>query len=131
MAGAIDAAFAISHADADHCNGLPALLEAVPVGKVLDRPQVCRQRLSLARRTADLCNRKQIPVVPLIKGERVPLCPDVEIQLFHPPQGFESEKDNPMSLVAGIEYCGRRILLTGDLEGDGLAEVLSQPAWGL
>jgi competence protein ComEC len=53
----------------------------------------------------------------------------VTIEILHPAQNFESEKDNAMSLVAAIEYRGRRILLTGDLEGEGLADVLNLPAW--
>ncbi len=119
----------ISHADADHCNGLPELLKEVAIGTVLIGPRFAENEFPLPRTIVESCAEKKIPVRTLTKGDEVTLCPDVTIQLLHPAQEFETDKDNAMSLVAAIEYRGRRVLLTGDLEGEGLADVLSLPAW--
>src|SRR5690606_2967076 len=39
--------------------------------------------------------------------------------------GWQSKHDNANSLVLQIEFAGRSILLTGDLEGDGLDQLMA------
>lgn len=48
--------------------------------------------------------------------------------ILHPQPDAPIDHDNANSLVLKIEYAGRTILLTGDLEGAGLDELLAQPA---
>jgi competence protein ComEC len=57
----------------------------------------------------------------------VVLDPSVSLTVWHPAAAFANERDNANSLVVCLEYAGRRLLFTGDLEREGLAELLAQP----
>jgi competence protein ComEC len=113
----------LSHADADHINAMPNLMRRIPIGGVFIGPGFLSEETSLPAEIVERCARKKIPVGILAAGHRISLDPDVEIRILHPSESFYSDKDNPFSLVTAVEYRGRRILLTGDLEGDGLAEL--------
>lgn len=119
----------VSHADADHCNALPILMEELSIGSVLIGPGFLNDDQPLPAEIVERCSRHHIPVGLLASGHQLALHPDVQIRVLHPSEEFYSNKDNPFSLVMAIEYRGRRVLLTGDLEGDGLNAVLRQPAW--
>jgi competence protein ComEC len=60
-------------------------------------------------------------------GDRLRLDDGVEIRVLHPPFGRPHSDDNANSIVLSIEFAGRRILLTGDLEGHGQTTLLSTP----
>ena len=45
-------------------------------------------------------------------------------RVLHPSANDKLANDNAHSVVLSIEYAGRRILLTGDLERDGLSRLL-------
>jgi len=47
--------------------------------------------------------------------------------VLHPPRAPLSGPENVRSMVLHVRHAGRSILLTGDLEGEGLADVLSRP----
>ena len=49
----------------------------------------------------------------------------VSITVLPPPGNRRFDSDNQNSIVLLIEYAGRRILLTGDLERDGLQRLLA------
>ncbi len=48
-------------------------------------------------------------------------------QVLHPRDSLQCESDNASSLCLLLEYAGQRILLPGDLEGNGLLNLLSLP----
>jgi competence protein ComEC len=48
-------------------------------------------------------------------------------KVLHPPEEGVFGNDNAQSIVLAVEYEGRRLLLTGDLESDGLRRVLEMP----
>src|SRR5262249_6840752 len=52
---------------------------------------------------------------------------EVEMDVLHPPRKGPEGKENHRSLVLLVHHRGHSILLTGDLEGPGLAMVLDQP----
>jgi competence protein ComEC len=49
------------------------------------------------------------------------------MRVLHPPFGRPHSDDNANSIVLAIEFAGRRILLTGDLDGHGQATLLATP----
>lgn len=53
----------------------------------------------------------------------------VELEILHPDQNFHSTSDNANSVVLSITYAGQKLLLTGDLEKEGL-ELLMATASG-
>lgn len=132
-------AVVISHADVDHYNALPQLLEqfdvrAVYVSPVMWNPPGATSRQgspgddSSARRVLRWAieNAK----VPWIEAwdKHTPLAggAGVRLEFLHPGRDGVIGSDNANSLVLLVEYQGRRILLTGDLEGPGLEALFAQ-----
>jgi competence protein ComEC len=60
-------------------------------------------------------------------GDRLRVEPGVEIEVLHPPAGRGDDDDNANSIVLRIQYAGRSLLLTGDVEGTGLDALLRLP----
>jgi competence protein ComEC len=120
-------AVVISHADGDHCNALPELNRIVAPGGLF----VHRSFLDWKQPpVADAIERSAsagVPVRLLSEGQQLIVDPTVTINVLHPARDFRSPLDNPNSVVLSIEYSGRRILLTGDLEREGLETLLKKP----
>ena len=49
-----------------------------------------------------------------------------QIEVLHPPRRGVLGSDNANSIVLAVEYQGRRVLLTGDLESPGLDDLLAE-----
>lgn len=115
----------ISHADQDHFNGVPALLERFPTPRLYcppgmlegDEPAVVDLRKTLAARG--------LQPNTLSAGDRLRSPCGLTIHILHPPPSDRHGHDNASSLVLEATYLGRRMLLTGDLEGEGLLRLLS------
>jgi competence protein ComEC len=121
----IDEVF-LSHADLDHFNGVPALLDRFAVAQVSCTPSFAdRPERGVQVVVADLA-RRGVPVRALAAGQRLQAGPVVIDVLHPPPQGPEGT-ENARSLVLLIQYAGRSVLLTGDLEQPGLDQVMRQP----
>lgn len=117
----------ISHADHDHFNGLPTLLDTVPIGSVLCAPSFLDFRQQLVPEVCDLATGRGIPWKLIQAGDELQLAPDVSLTVLHPHGQFRDRADNANSVVLRVEYAGRVLLLTGDLEGAGLEAVLRLP----
>jgi competence protein ComEC len=113
----------ISHADADHFNALPELLERFAVGIVVVPPSFLT---SASPAAADVLGRLRdagVPVRTAAAGDSFALDPLCRLRVLHPASGPTAwgTVDNESSLVLAVESAGRRFLLTGDLEGRALA----------
>ncbi len=117
-------AIVVSHADIDHFNGIPLLLRSVPAGCVLAHPSFLDFRQAGVRHLCAAAEGNAAPLKLVWQGDRLRLDDQVVMRVLHPPVRSRSSRDNANSVVLCIEYAGRRILLTGDLEGDGLAALL-------
>jgi competence protein ComEC len=116
----------ISHADVDHFNALPELLEQFDVGTCYVSPVVFDgDTASLGALRAAL-EAHDVPLVELSFHDQLRVGDDCRIRVLHPPPLGVMGSDNANSLVLSLEYAGRRILLTGDLESPGLEDVLDE-----
>lgn len=52
---------------------------------------------------------------------------DVHLEVLHPPAAGPAGNENARSLVLEVRHAGHTLLLTGDLEGPGLEQVLALP----
>ncbi len=120
----IDALF-LSHADLDHFNGVKSVLERFRVGKAYVTPSF-RERLSpgVQLTAADL-DRRGIPVEVLRRGDALSFG-DLTLEILHPPQVGPDGNENARSLVIHLRTQDASFLLTGDLEGPGLEQLLRQ-----
>ena len=115
----IDAVF-LSHADQDHYNGLPDLLDRFPIGTCASRPGFAGAANPPAIELIDQFGPRHPG--PADHGARSRGKPaGVRFTVRHPPAGWYPEtSDNARSLVLDVAYAGRHLLLTGDLEQPGL-----------
>jgi competence protein ComEC len=119
-------AIVISHADADHYNALPELLERVSVGVVYVSPVMFQESSPALAWLRAAIEDAGVPIRELAAGDRLQASHDVQMEVLHPlPRGVAGS-DNANSIVLEINYCGKRILLPGDLETPGLEDVLDE-----
>lgn len=117
----------ISHADADHVNGLPQLFERFPVGRVYVS-EVFADDESGAALLAWLEHRSEVHL--LRRGDSLELADGLSIRCLWPDTGFarglikEAERRNDAGLVLELQAGERRVLLPSDVEATGLAGVL-------
>lgn len=114
----------ITHPDEDHIGGLPAVLEAVPVGLVLDPMLECHSD-SYAHLN-EIAREKGVPVHRATEGQRLNLGEGIFADVLNPPdprlQGTGSDR-NENSIVLRI-VCGHTsALLTGDIDRNGVARL--------
>jgi competence protein ComEC len=118
----------LSHADSDHFNGLPDLLDRFNVGVVRVPPGFGGPANPGARRLLDDVRGRGIPVESIAEGDGIDLGGGTTLKALHPGAASQpGSTDNARSVVLEVASGGRRLLLTGDLEGNGLAEVVARP----
>lgn len=118
-------AIMLSHADIDHYNGVPEILRTIPVGTMF----VARPFLDFDQKgVAVVCEAAadaNVPIRIVGRGDQLLTDPEVVIRVLQPGLIGSHSGDNENSIVIEIEYAGRRILLCGDLEKEGLQQMLS------
>lgn len=124
-------ALVLSHADVDHFNAAPGLLERFEIGGVYVSPFMFRADDSYHSAAAVLARRLEqhgVPVQTMGQGDRLELG-GVTAEVLHPTPADAGRPDNANSLVLAVEHGGRRVLLPGDLEAAGLEEVVFQATY--
>jgi competence protein ComEC len=119
-------AIVISHADLDHYNAIPALLEQFSVGAVYVSPVMFDEPTAALVKLRAAIAASGVPLEQVWGGDRLRGTGDVDIEVLHPPRRGVLGSDNANSIVLAIEHRGRRLLLTGDLESPGLDDVLAE-----
>lgn len=122
-------AVVISHADIDHYNALPELLEQFSVDTVYVSPLMFREDVEPLRLLREAIQASGAALVQLSAGDRLVFGDSTVMTALHPPPAGVPGNDNAQSIVLAVEYQGRRILLPGDLESPGTQALLAQPAW--
>lgn len=120
----------ISHQDIDHYNAVPELLESLQIDEICIGPRMLnadQPRASMVQALDNSIQRSGVPVRRLHAGQRLNWDPEVSVTVVHPPLLWPYGKaDNGDSLVLRIAYRGRAILLTGDVEEEGLEALFQQ-----
>ena len=106
-------AVVLSHADTDHYNALPELLERFSVGTVYVSPVMFDEQNASIRFLREAIERAKVPIRVIACGDRLSGGPGCRLEVLHPPpQGLPSTS-NANSIVLSVEYEGRRVLLAG------------------
>jgi competence protein ComEC len=114
----------LSHADLDHYNAMPGLLEQFRVGTVYVSSVMFREFDDSLRELHSAIASSKARVVQLHAGSRIPAGGPARLGVVHPPPGGVAGNDNANSLVMEIQYADKRIVLSGDVEGAGLQALL-------
>lgn len=117
----------LSHADLDHFNGVPALLQRFAVGRIHWTPTFSEREAPGVRRVLDAIRTRGVATTVLSAGKRLQFA-DVSIDVLHPPEVGPPGKENARSLVLLCRSGAHSILLTGDLEEEGLKQFLETPS---
>jgi competence protein ComEC len=117
----------LSHADLDHFNGIPGLLEYFSVGQVTMTPSFADKATPGVRETLSALDRAGVATRVVKAGDRL-TAGDVTLDVLHPPPVGPDGNENARSMVLLVRHAGHSVLLTGDLEGPGLDHVLGLPA---
>ncbi|MEE3371070.1 MAG: ComEC/Rec2 family competence protein [Planctomycetota bacterium] len=123
----LDAVF-LSHADLDHFNAIPTLLERFDVGVVYMPATMFHKESPAVRLLKNAIADRAIPLKTIAAPRQLQISPSVGLTVLHPPAEGTGGSDNANSLVLMIEAAGRRILLPGDLESPGLEMLLGKQA---
>lgn len=122
----IDEVF-LSHADLDHFNGLLTLHDHFRIAQLTSTPSFAQRETPGVARVLEWIENAKIPYRQAVAGDRF-TAGEVVIEVLHPPaQDGALSSENARSLLLDIQHAGHRLLLTGDLEKDGLALVLRRP----
>lgn len=116
----------LSHADLDHFNGVPALLERFRVGRVLATPTFAEKPTPGVREAIRAIDEARVPLRAVSAGDRLS-AGDVTLDVLHPPAHGPEGIENYRSLTVEVRHAGHSMLLTGDLQGPGLEMALGQP----
>ena len=133
-------AVVISHADADHYNAIPELLERFSVGVMYVSPMMFERDTPALSDLQERILAAGVPIREIWAGDRLGLFALAEedqpageqfsqvpqLEVLHPPRQGVLGSDNSNSLVLELMYAGRRVLLTGDLEDNGLHLVMQE-----
>jgi competence protein ComEC len=122
-------ALIISHADADHFNGIPELLDRFSVGVIYVSPYMFERRQPAVDELMAAIEASGVPLREVRAGDELRSNPvaagDLRLRVLHPGRQAAIDDDNANSIVLALEYAGRRLLFTGDLQTSGLADLLS------
>lgn len=119
-------AVVLSHADVDHYNGLPYLLDRISVGVVYVSDSMFRQPSEALLALRRSIEQHRVPIRALAAGDRLQSRADCQIEVLHPPAGGLRGSDNANSIVITIAWRGQRLLLPGDLDSPGLETVCAE-----
>ncbi len=119
-------AVVISHADVDHYNALPELLSRFSVGTVYVSPVMFDHDDAALTALRQAIHQASVPLREISAGDRLDAGSSATIEVLHPPPRGALGTDNANSLVLHVEAWGRRLLLTGDLEGHALDDLLAE-----
>ncbi|MBM4030263.1 MAG: ComEC/Rec2 family competence protein [Planctomycetes bacterium] len=115
----------VTHADADHVNGIPALLDRFKVGKVIHRPVL--ERSEAGQQLLAMLDRRRIPHRSAKAGDRIEVGRGNVLDALWPMDWslrLRPDDQNENSLVLRVEHAGRRILLGADIQQLGATVLL-------
>ena len=116
----------LSHADQDHYNALPDLLDRFQIGELVIPPGFATEQNPGASLLLDQVRTRGIPV-RTIAAPSTWNQGSTQFTVLHPPPDWHPETpDNARSLVLDVAHGGRHLLLTGDLDQLGLVELVAQ-----
>lgn len=116
----------LSHADADHFNGLGELLRRFRVKQVTMTPSFADKPTAEVASALLALRETGTPFRVAVAGDRI-RAGEVILEVLHPPSRGPSGSENERSLVMLLRHGANTVLLTGDLEKAGTTRLLGIP----
>ena len=112
-------ALLLSHGDLDHFNGVPQLADRFTIERVISTPTFGQRDLPAMKKTLSTLEARGVEVEIVSAGMRW-RADDVSFEVLHPPPIGPAKNENARSLVLLVKHGNWSLLLTGDLEDEGL-----------
>lgn len=117
----------LSHADADHYNGLEGIAKRIRIDRIVSTQQVFEHSSPLLQRNLAIAKRFGSKTEVRERGD-LHQGRGWSTLAIHPPLQGVPGSDNANSLCLLFEFAGRKALLPGDLEPPGLSMLVAQDA---
>ncbi len=121
-------AIVVSHGDLDHVNAIPRLAEEVPIAQVFLAKPLLKSPQAVVPYLVEHLVRERIPIRTIGKDDRLPFDPSVHVEVLHPDPRTVYAHSNANSLVIRFTHAGRSLLLMGDVEREGLDDLMASEA---
>ncbi len=118
-------AVALSHSDLDHVNAVPKLSQEVPVGTVLVARSFFQSPQEVVPYLVTQLQEQNIPIRIIGQDDRLEFDPLVAVEVKHPDPRKSYRHINANSLAIRFTHAGRSLLLVGDVELDGLTDLMA------
>jgi competence protein ComEC len=119
----------LSHADSDHFNGLHDIIDRFRIGEICVPQGFGGSTNPEAIKLLERIQAKRIRIRSIVAGDQIDLGRDVTVEILHPRKDWlPTAPDNDRSLVLDVSSSSRHLLLTGDLDGAGSAELRTLPS---
>lgn len=105
-----------THPHSDHIGGMQKVLDAFPVGQVLDSGVPSSS--SIYEKFLTEIDKKEIPYLVAKQGQTIDLDPALRILVLSPPEKRLNDDPNQNSVVLRVSYGTVNLLYTGDLGGE-------------
>jgi competence protein ComEC len=96
------------------------------MGVVYVSPTMFEEKSSALNVLRQSLEDADVPIELTFAGDRLKTGGHTEIEVLHPPSTGVGGSDNANSIVLAVEHAGRRVLITGDLEAEGLRGLLEE-----
>lgn len=115
----------LSHADSDHFNAIAGLSKRFAIERLTTTQSTLESSSPSLKSTLDQLRQQHVPIELRHAGDVI-ADGNFRCHLLHPPPEGLWGTDNANSLCMMLEFAGHRILLPGDLEGEGTKRLIAQ-----
>ncbi len=116
----------LSHSDSDHFNAIIGLSKRFAIDQFITTQRTLDSESRSLQSTVGRLRNLGVPIVLRHESEILEEG-TIRCRFLHPPMAGVPGNDNANSLCIMIEFAGQRILLPGDLEGEGTKRLIAQP----
>ncbi|MBL6723561.1 MAG: ComEC/Rec2 family competence protein [Rubripirellula sp.] len=120
----IEAIF-LSHADSDHYNGLQQVIERFHVRRIYTTATTRDSSSLVLQRMFDKAESLGVHLSTVGSGDRIEMLGG-STQVLHPPRQKIYDSDNSASLVLEVVVFGHSLVLPGDIDGDGVSDLITK-----
>ena len=113
----------ISHFDADHCQGLIAVLDSLKVKNIIISKQA--EKVYNYEKIMEIVVKKKINLMVVKKGDIINVDNNVEIKIIYPESKLYFDDINSNSIVAKLTYNKFTMLFTGDIEKEAEERIVN------
>lgn len=103
----------ISHAHADHIDGIYTILENFKVNTVFIGPQLENDKM--IEKLREIAAKRKVKIIELYEGDVINI-DELKFEILYPGKSYKDSNINNLSLITKVNCNGKSILFTGDAE---------------